>query len=127
MIKVRALLSFIVLFTAFVFGGSAHCQAPADSPKWQVKKLVVEVSREVLPAPQSDIFIIDPPNSKPRRLVEGISPAWSPDGERIAYGTRDGRNYGQIYVMNADGSARRQLTKVKNGACFPDWSPDGEK
>ena len=110
-----------------MFGGCAQCQAPAESSTWQVKKLAVEVSREVLPAPQSDIFVIDPPNSKPRRLVEGISPAWSPNGEKIAYGTRDGRGYGQIYVINADGSARRQLTKVKEGASFPDWSPDGEK
>jgi len=124
MVKLRLFLSFIALSTVSLCGGPARCQAPSDSPKWQVKKLAIEVSGEFL---HNDIYVMDPASSKPRRLVEGLSPAWSPDGHKIAYGTRDGGRFGQIYVINADGSARKQLTKVKDGACFPDWSPDGEK
>jgi len=124
MCKLRVLISFIALLRVCLFGGSAHCQAPSDSPKWHVKKLALEVSDEFL---HNDIYIMDPSDSKPRRLVEGISPAWSPDGQKIAYGTRDGGRFGQIHVINADGSNRKQLTRVRDGACFPDWSPDGEK
>jgi Tol biopolymer transport system component len=43
--------------------------------------------------------------------------AWSPDGARIAFYTDvDGRF--ELFVMNADGSGRRQLTRgpVRNGA-----------
>jgi Tol biopolymer transport system component len=126
MSKHRAVVFFILSFSFCVFAGSAHCQSPSESPKWQVKKLAIEVSRGSS-EPEGDIFIIDPVNTKPRRLVEGVYPAWSPDGERIAYGTRSGHGYGQIYVINADGSGRRQLTNVNGGTFFPDWSPDGEK
>jgi Tol biopolymer transport system component len=31
----------------------------------------------------------------------------------------------QIFVMEADGSSPRQATNLPDGACQPDWSPDG--
>jgi eukaryotic-like serine/threonine-protein kinase len=31
----------------------------------------------------------------------------------------------QIYIMKADGSGARQITDIADGACQPDWSPDG--
>ncbi|MFC1878326.1 protein kinase [Chloroflexota bacterium] len=31
----------------------------------------------------------------------------------------------QIYFINADGSGRRPITDILEGACQPDWSPDG--
>jgi Tol biopolymer transport system component len=35
-------------------------------------------------------------------------------------------NY-QIYNMNLDGTDRRQITDIPEGACQPDWSPDGTR
>ncbi len=37
-------------------------------------------------------------------------PAWSPEGEKIAFASYAGRNNSEIYVMNADGSAQTRLT-----------------
>ena len=54
------------------------------------------------------------------------SPAWSPDGRRIAFdSTRDG-NF-EIYVMNADGSGVTRLTNNDAWDWYPDWSPDGRR
>jgi TolB protein len=76
---------------------------------------------------ESDIYIVDFHHPKPRKLVSGANPVWSPDGERIAFCIRNGAEFKQLQVMNADGSGRRELTQIKGGACHPDWSPDGGK
>jgi Tol biopolymer transport system component len=51
---------------------------------------------------------------------------WSPDGRRLAFvGGRPGRE--QIYVMNSDGSSRRQVSREESCAGHPSWSPDGSR
>jgi Tol biopolymer transport system component len=49
-------------------------------------------------------------------------PAWSPDGEKIAYATDVGADP-SIWVMDADGSDRTRLTDGN----WPSWFPDGER
>lgn len=33
----------------------------------------------------------------------------------------------EIYVMNIDGTGLQQITDLEEGACQPDWSPDGKR
>ena len=60
------------------------------------------------------------PNGSGRIRVPGTSaethtPAWSPDGTRIAYQDVHGGDY-DIYVMNGDGSGRQELTETRRPA-----------
>jgi TolB protein len=61
-----------------------------------------------------------------RELRLGQLPLWSPDGHRIALFKCGGGQRCDIYVMNADGSGRRRLTRNRVSG-FPLWSPDGKK
>jgi len=54
--------------------------------------------------------------------VSATEARWSPDGRRVAY-VADG----QLFVADADGNNRRQLTKLNGGATGPVWSPVGDR
>ncbi len=74
----------------------------------------------------------------PGTCVGTRTPAWSPDGRKIAfrYAVVDDdyvdsytTNIG-IWVVNANGTGRRQVTQLTPGSSWdrePDWSPDGKK
>ncbi len=52
--------------------------------------------------------------------------AWSPDGRRLAFMSDRAGNF-EIYLVNADGSDERRLTRVPEFDGHPVWSPDGRK
>jgi TolB protein len=63
-----------------------------------------------------------------RKLARyGTSPQWSPDGRTISFVRRQSFanfNY-DIYVVDADGGAARNLTRTPAYENDPAWSPDG--
>jgi len=68
------------------------------------------------------------PNPDPyEHFAPERTPAWSPDGEWIAFATyRSGTP--AIWIMRADGSQARQLTASgDHGDFLPSWSPDGRE
>ena len=58
-----------------------------------------------------------------------LDPAWSPDGERIAFTWQagDGVRSRRIYLMDADGGNKRRLTGNDWLEETPAWSPDGTR
>jgi len=54
--------------------------------------------------------------------------SWSPDGEKIAYGSPDDSESSSIWVMNSDGSEKTRLTTNEEGFCIgPSFNYDGSK
>jgi Tol biopolymer transport system component len=69
-------------------------------------------------------------------MADEQSPAWSPDGARIAFVRLpftcgpDGEVYygsSDIWLMNPDGTGKINITNNSNPEVAPDWSPDGTK
>jgi hypothetical protein len=58
-------------------------------------------------------------------VVDHHRPDWSPDGSRIVYAGTGGGDWG-IWVMQADGGQKRQLTNTPELDTEPVWSPDGK-
>jgi Tol biopolymer transport system component len=70
----------------------------------------------------SEVFRIKPDGTRAKALTRGEVdryaevPVWSPDGKKIAYErlSEDFTGDGEIYLMNADGSGKVNLTKSPN-------------
>ncbi len=58
--------------------------------------------------------------------VEDVTPVWSPDGRRIAFGRRSARGW-RLYTMDATGARVRAITGTLSLAEAPTWSPDGRR
>lgn len=112
-------------------------EAPALSPdgKW-----VVYVVRSIEPKPDAkddwayhtNLWLAATDGSAPpRQLTRGTNataPAWSPQGDRIAFVRSGGdKEKPQIHLLPLAGGEAAPITKVETGAAAPRWSPDGTR
>ena len=83
-----------------------------------------------------EIYVMDADGNNPINLTKhkwyDVRPSWSPDGSKMAFGSYRTGGFNDprhIFVMNADGTGRRNLTGDTDlkGNFSPTWSPDGRK
>jgi TolB protein len=102
-----------------------HLKAPAVAymPSWTGRRIVFGLHAE-----RPEMVSIDEGGSDLKVLGVGHDPCISPDGRQIAY-TGECPGGVSVFLMDADGSSKRQLVKEPNpwGAAFPCWSPDSRK
>ncbi|HET7758831.1 MAG TPA: hypothetical protein VFK62_02830, partial [Gaiellaceae bacterium] len=85
-------------------------------------------------APTAGLFTIDGRGKHLAPLLSNgldLSPAWSPDGSRIAFSRLASADtplrQATLYVADADGSNVRQLGSAPLHGVSPAWSPDGAR
>jgi TolB protein len=91
------------------------------------------VSRRMIDG-NSEVFLFDRDGTNPRNLTSSPAydgwPMWSPDGKKIAFCSGPPDENQCVYLMNADGTGRVQLTAPAPGSDFcydtqPAFSRDG--
>ena len=105
-----------------------------DAPTFAVRQI-----RDAAPSPDGDriaftaldrLWVAAADGSGARRLTdEDVSehyPAWSPDGEWIAYATWDG-DAGHLRKVRSDGGDPVRLTEQAAVYVTPAWSPGGDR
>ncbi len=106
-------------------------QSP-NSPRPTIGIVNADGSNERILTPPGRVNVRIEPDGTPTVLEtadDANAPAWSPVGDTIAFWSGIEQRYGQIWVINADGSGVRQLTDDPShrNNDDPSWSPDGRQ
>ena len=104
-----------------------------DRPQFEVRQI-----RDAAPSPDGRqlaftaldrLYVMDWPDGDPRRLTDSddveAMPAWSPDGDTLAFVTWDQFDGGHISAVPAAGGTARRLTTMNGTYTQVVWSPDG--
>lgn len=79
----------------------------------------------------TDVYTALPGGLALRRLTTDpgfdACPAYSRDGQRIAYCSGEGGGPVQVWTMRQNGTDKQQVTHLSGAAIFPDFSPDGSE
>ena len=72
------------------------------------------------------IYTINPGGVGNAKVANGETPAYAPNGKRIAYSSWDGHD-SEIYTIRVGGGGKTQVTHNITEDFYPAYSPDGKK
>jgi Tol biopolymer transport system component/DNA-binding winged helix-turn-helix (wHTH) protein len=100
-----------------------------STPRWSIDGKILFTSNR---GGQTDIYVMDDGGRNVSRLTRmGASrAAWSPDGKKVVFVSRSTEMIGsaywlQVYVIDADGSNLKMITRSPHSTFVPRWSADG--
>ncbi|MEV4346974.1 serine hydrolase [Actinoplanes sp. NPDC049596] len=102
-------------------------EQPALSPDGRRVAYVLRAADREADRVTRSIWVAGPDGA--RRLTRGpadSSPAWSPDGQWLAF-LRGGDSPAQLWLLPVAGGEAEAVTDLPQGAGAPQWSPDGTK
>ena len=106
-----------------------------DRPEFEVRQI-----RDAVPSPDGSqlaftaldrLYVMDWPAGAPQRLTDSddveAMPAWSPDGNTLAFVTWDQAEGGHISSIAVAAGTPRRLTTMNGTYTQVAWAPDGER
>lgn len=101
--------------------GYAEIGSPCLSPD---NKLVAFDARRLgYGRSPGEIWIARRDGSELRKLVNGSTPRWSPDGSKVLFSRQDAMGKSFVRLIDADGADEKKLCE----GSWPEWSPDGSQ
>lgn len=110
-----------------------------DYPISDDAQFTITQIRDVAPSPDgkqlaftalNEVYLMDLPNGTPKKLVDlketQAEPAWSPDGQWLAFVTWEAAG-GKVYKVRPNGNNLTQLNKEDGVFQSPVWNNDGSK
>ncbi|HVF16153.1 MAG TPA: hypothetical protein VNA21_04555, partial [Steroidobacteraceae bacterium] len=144
--QVLGALVTIAFMSALGAGSIAHSAEMTADAMWRFKRLgtpsiAPDGRLAVLPVTTydiekniglTDLWLVPTKPGKARQLTSDAasdsSPAWSPNGELIAFVSKRGEDKEpQLYVIAVGGGEARRITNVPTGVMAPKWFPDSRR
>lgn len=121
----------LVVFSSKIFSGTLNrlfSGQPLEAASTEITPPAPTVEPQfTLTPPTLEIpAVVESPGAESDSQISSITPIGDGASSRIAFTSNRTGTY-QVWAMNADGSGQRQLTSLSEGACQPDWSPDGNQ
>jgi TolB protein len=136
------LAALLLALTVAACASSSEDETPLERKPVpnQLQEEKIVFARRPAPGEDTELYVVNPDGTGLRRLTddawreaEDLAPAWSADGRMIAFVSRrtrdvpsdDASRAEEIYVVRADGTGLRRLTRNTRLDFAPQWLPDG--